>query len=245
MKQQNTEALRWFVEFANLSLKPIAPGDRAKLLVESDCLWPRQELKDYGRLTPLPEKTLSGFSWALKIPGKESPKYWNAIVAAQKAVRRLFAFLQITARPSTRAPSTAVAIVMRGHDHVLWWVGKGPGVAYTLELLPVTESQKNYLRLKILKLLEGFSQHAIRVCPGCKRFFFNPTNREKRFCSERCMRRVCTAEYRETHKPTYNGYQAKLMKDKYRQECKRRQLVRDNPQTTKGESHANLQARLH
>lgn len=226
MKQQNAEILKWFVEFANLSLKPIAPGDRAKLLVESDCLWPRQELNGYGRPIPVSGKALSDFSWALKIAGKESPKYWSAIVTAQNAVRRLFAFLQITARSSTGAPSTAAAIVLRGHDEVLWRVGKGPGIPYTLELLPVTKSQEDYLRLKILRLLEGFSQHAIRVCPGCKRFFFNPTNREKRFCSERCMRRVVTREYRESHKEAYNGHQAKLMKKRYREECNSRRKTK-------------------
>lgn len=193
---KSTQPLQWLVDFANLDLERIGPGDRAKLLIESDCLWPGEELKAYGQHPSPSKQQLRDLSWALKIPGKESPKYWSAMVAAQQAVRDLFAFLQITAHPSAGAPSTAVATVLRGHDEVLWWAGKGPGVPYTLKFLPVTKSQEDYLRLKILRLLDGFNQHAIRRCPGCGRWFFNPTNREKRFCGNRCIWRTNTAKRR-------------------------------------------------
>lgn len=199
-EERRIEALQWFADFCNLDLEQIGPGDRAKLLVESDCLWPGKEMKSYDPLTQLSKEALNGFSWALEIPGKKSPEYWSAIVAAQKFVRDLFTLLQITARRSpevTGPPPTAMSFLLRGNDEVLWWLGKGPGVPYTLMVLPVTKSQEDYLRLKILRLLEGFNQHAIRRCAGCGRWFFNPTNREKRFCGNRCIWRTNTAKRRK------------------------------------------------
>jgi hypothetical protein len=198
--ERKTQPLQWLVDFANLDLEQIGPGDRAKLLEESGCLWPVKELKAYSRLAPLPKERLSDFSWALEIPGKKSPEYWSAIFVAQKAVRDLFAFLQITAHPSAGAPSKAVASLLRGYDEVLWWMTKGPGVPYSLNFLRVTKSQEDYLRLKILGLLEGFSQHAVSRCPGCNKWFFNPTKREKRFCGNRCIWRTNTAKRRAASK---------------------------------------------
>jgi hypothetical protein len=198
--ERKTRPLQWFADFANLDLERIEPGDRAKLLVDSDCLWPVKELKAFGPLITLTKQSLGDLSWALEIPGKKSPEYWSAIVSAQKAVRNLFGVLQSTAHPSAGAGRTAVAFQMRGHDEVLWWVRKGPGVPYTLQVLAVTKKQEDYLRLKILRLLDGFNQHAIRGCRGCGRWFFNPTNHEKRFCGNRCIWRTNTAKRRAANK---------------------------------------------
>lgn len=201
--ERKTKPLQWFVDFANLDLERIGPGDRAKLLVESDCLWPVEELKAFGRLTPLTKQSFSDFSWALEIPGKKSREYWSAIVAAQKAISTLFVILQRTVLPSREvagSPRTGLTDFYQGHDEVLWWVGRGRGIPYTFKFLPVTKSQEEYLQLKILRLLEGFNRNAIRLCPGCNRWFFNPTNREKRFCGNRCIWRTNTAKRRAASK---------------------------------------------
>jgi hypothetical protein len=244
MKKQNAEALRWFVDFANLDLQALKPGDRAKLLIEAEeHLWPKEELKEYRSKMPpgypLPAEIMKELQWVVNAPPRESPKYWTDILQSQAVVRKTFVqYVLPVGHPSPENVEAkgkpAVVAVVRGHDEVLWWVVKGYKVPYTVKLLPVAKSQNDYLPLKIFMLLHGFPQHAVRVCPGCKRFFLNPTNREKRFCSERCMRRICTAEYRQTHKETYNGYQRKLMRGRYREECKRRQVVRDSSQRTKG-----------
>jgi hypothetical protein len=201
---ERIKILQWFTGFANQDLEQIEPGDRAKLLVESDRLWPIRELKEYGRHGPLPKELLADFSWALELPSKKSSEYWNAIVAAQKGIRELFAsFLQVTSHRSPEvasAPSNSPTIIRRGHDEVLWWVGKGPGVPYMLTILPVTKSQQDYLQLRVLRLLEGFNQHAISRCPACKKWFFNPTDRDKRFCGNRCIWKTNTAKRRAADK---------------------------------------------
>jgi hypothetical protein len=235
MRQESAEALKWFVEFANFDLQAIKLGDKAKLLIEAEeHLWPKQELKEYRAKMPpgypLPAGITEKLRWMVKVPPRESAEYWTDVLQSQTIVRKtLGQYVLPSGHPSPERVELkgkpAVIQVVRGHDEVLWWVVKGYKVPYTVKLLPVAKSQNDFLPLKIFILLDGFPQHAVRVCPGCKRFFFNATNREKRFCSERCMRRICTAEYRETHKETYNGYQAKLMRDRYREECKRRQVV--------------------
>jgi hypothetical protein len=244
MKKGDTEALQWFVDFANLDLQAIKPGDKAKLLVEAtEHLWPLEELKEYQSVSPglpLPAAIERQLPWIVKAPSRESAEYWTAVLRSQAAVRKTFVqYILPTGQPSPEnveaKAKPAVVQVVRGHDEVLWWVAKGYKVPYTVKLLPVAKGQDDYLPLKIFMLLDGLPQHAIRRCPGCNRFFFNPANREKRFCSERCMRRICTAEYRQTHKQAYNGYQKDLMKDRYREECNmRRQVGSDSRQRTKG-----------
>jgi len=207
-ERRRARALQWFVRFVNLDLEPIEQADQDKLLADSDHLWPVKELREFGRPIPLAPQRLEDFSWALKIPDKKWCERQSGIIAAQKAIRGLFNSLQITARPSPEvrgAPSTAVAVVWRGHDEALWWVCKGPGVPYTFKWLPVAKSQEDYLRLKIFRLLDGFSQQAIRLCPACNKWFLNPSRREKRFCSDRCIWKTNSAKRRAARKKQKDG----------------------------------------
>jgi hypothetical protein len=226
---RRTLRLQWFVDFANLDLEHIGPGDKAKLLVEAEGhLWPKEELREYQsampRGYPLPPSITKKLRWMVEVPSRESAQYWAGIRRSQKVVRRTFVqHVLPTGHPSREnleaKEKPAVVFVVRRHDEVLWSVVKGDKLPYAVKLLPVAESQVAYLPLRIFMLLDGLPQHAVSLCPGCQRFFFNPTNREKRFCSERCMRRVVTREYRETHKKAYDRGQAKLMQSRYRKGC--------------------------
>jgi len=203
VKRKNEESkeagqLEWLTWFCNLDLANIGPGDRAKLLVESDCLWPTDEIKAFGPLNQLRKEDLDALAWALDKPASRSSEYWSAMVAAQKALRDHFTLLQPTVHRSKEAIGGRTgSIVIRGRDEVLWRAEKGPGVAYKLTILPVTNNQADYLLLKALRLLEGFSQQAIRGCPACGKWFFNWANREKRFCSDRCIWKTNTAKRRK------------------------------------------------
>ena len=228
MKRENMEALNWFVAFANLDLQALKPGDRAKLQVEAEeHLWPTEELSEYQSVSPrlpLHPEIKRQLRWIAEVPHRDSPEYWTCILQSQVAILKTFMqFILPTVHPSPENVEAkgkpSVGTVVRGHDEVLWWVVKGYKIPYTVKLLPIAKSQDDYLLLKIFILIDGLPQHAIKPCSGCKGFFLNSTNREKRFCSEKCMRRVCTAEYRKAHKETYNDKQAKLMKSKYKKEC--------------------------
>ncbi|MGO8991201.1 MAG: hypothetical protein ACLQGU_17785 [bacterium] len=233
---EKQEALQWFVNFGNMALDEISPGDRAKLLVEAEeYLWPMEELKEYQGMFPLPltAKQLKRLAWALEIPTKESREHWTAILQSQKTVQQLFLrYIIPVARPLTGvAPAPPVpSIVIRGQDEMLWWVGKGYKFPYKIKFLPVTESQEDYLHLKLFTLLEGFPDHAIKVCPGCKKYFLNTSLRKKEFCSPKCMWRVIAGkrrkELKEKHPKKYKDYlkkQKAIMKQRY-VEKRRKQL---------------------
>ena len=84
MKKENAEVLQWFVNFANLDLERIKPGDKAKLLVEAaENLWPTKELRLYQHdleqyasqidtAPPLSEAFKKRMAW-IEIPSRDSP----------------------------------------------------------------------------------------------------------------------------------------------------------------------------
>jgi hypothetical protein len=121
----------------------------------------------------------------------------------------------------------------------IWWITKKPKTGFAVKNLPATKDQRRYVWLKILMLLDGLPQHAVRECPGCRKFFLNPTKREKRFCGNRCMWRVSTAEYRKTDKEKYNEYQKGLMTDKRREKAG---LPRKRTKARKAEEKGSTQA---
>jgi hypothetical protein len=230
------DALEWLVRFANMELETITPGDKAKLLVEAERhLWPVEELREFQAVLPaakLPE--LGRMAWATQIPPKESQEYWSAILHAQKTVWKIFADPVIrwttfptknSAAPRRPHPST----VAWGNDEVLWWVGKGYKSSYAIKFLRITGSQDDYLQLKILVLLDGLPQHAIRECPGCNKLFLNPTERKREFCSPKCQWRVNAkkkrTELKEKHPKEYEAYlqkQKARMSERYEREQKKK-----------------------
>ncbi|MGD0230111.1 MAG: hypothetical protein ABSC19_07115 [Syntrophorhabdales bacterium] len=221
MKEKNTEALQWFVDFANLGLDHIKPGDKAKLLVEADeYLWPREELKQYEeaiRLFHIPEETrrVGPLAWALgPPPSKRSEEYWASILDLQTMTGALLAAVSVDATEGNPFVLYPTAL-----GETIWWVTKESETGFALKTLPAAKDQRAYVWMKILMLLDGLPQHAIRECPGCNNFFFNPTKREKRFCGNRCMWRITTAERREADRGGYNEYQRGLMSDKRREKA--------------------------
>ncbi len=94
MKEEKVEALTWFVDFANLDLQAVKPGDRAKLLVEAEeHLWPKEELKEYqsaSQMRFLPAAINELLRWIADAPPRESPEYWTCILESQTAVRKMF-----------------------------------------------------------------------------------------------------------------------------------------------------------
>lgn len=109
--KEKQEALEWFVQFANTDLETIKPGDKAKLLIESEeYLYPeREELevfyltrdhwpegipkpKEYAPVeTKVAKKYAGVMAWALEErPPKESPEYWNRVLSCQGVVKMFF-----------------------------------------------------------------------------------------------------------------------------------------------------------
>lgn len=228
MEKNSQEALQWFVDFANMNLEVIKPGDKAKLLVESEeYLFPNKEISEWADSPiPLSKRDKEIVAWAFTVHDKQSDQYWSIILRLHHVVQdHLLKLL-----------ASGPYITSVGDQKILTRIVWGAKLPLTITEFPVTESQDEYIRFKIFRLLKGFllGGHTIGKCPGCKKFFFNPTRRKKAFCSPKCMWRVNTAKRRESDREGYNEYQAKLMKDRYREEHGHPRLKTKPRKTKKG-----------
>lgn len=238
MEKQREEALKWFVQFANMDLEEIKPGDKAKLLVESEeYLFPNKEVEEFKRIITkgipahIAQEMMSGNSmtllksslgkvgWAFD---KDSPEHWTKILQLQSPVKRVLQLISefhLHDGSSEALPwtTTVTGVFQWGH-------GKQP---FTLNYLPITGTQDDYIELKLFRFLDGLPSHAIRLCPGCEKYFFNPSLRDKNFCSPRCMWRINTEQRRkdlkEKHPQKYKAYlkkQKEIMRQKYEKKQK-------------------------
>jgi hypothetical protein len=101
MEKERQEALQWFVHFAQMDLKEIKAGDKAKLLVEAEeYLSPKREIREFKEtLTEYDpaiaqiediSKMLDDLEWVAELPKKFSEKDWPKIVRLQDSIREEF-----------------------------------------------------------------------------------------------------------------------------------------------------------
>jgi len=224
------EALQWFVDFANMKLDGLKPGDKAKLLVESEeylspvkdlqqiGLWPPQadtaELM-YKKACALGDKSAEVFkkvtdllSWAAKIPKIGTPEYWLHLNTLQQTVRETFEEWNPQNSPgiSGFARLRSVMIITTRRR------------TFSLSYLIMTKGPEEDVQFRLFRLLEGFPSNAIQKCQDCEKFFLNPSFRKKTFCSSRCASRFISRKRRETDPEAYRKYQKAVMKDKRRKD---------------------------
>lgn len=235
---ENKEELQWLIDFANMDLEKIKPGDKAKLLEESDILFPKTEITAV-RATPLSadlstssktkandqnvlisldwfltEKDKRILKWAYDIPKKDSNEYWSIILQAQEGIKNLF--FEFCLNFNNSVFHRAIKMVIHG-DH-------NPKLGYDISYFPLTNSHIEYLSFKILRLLDGLPGNAIRQCPECKKIFLHTSLREKKFCSPQCLWKSNAAKRRKEDPEGYKKYQRELMKDRYREKTGNRHL---------------------
>lgn len=215
MDKERKETLNWLVQLTNMNLDEIKPGDKAKLLVESEeHLFAPMWKGGLDKKNPLVMKIASEMPWAFKpLPPRESGQYWASIKNAQRTIRQ-----EIERLIHERAEGIDMEI--------------GIERAFVLEsikgkiqrtYIPITKTFEGYLTIRFHLLLEGLLGSAIQKCPGCGKYFLNPTFREKNFCSPRCMWRVNAEKKRENlkrHPERYKAYlkkQRETMKKRYRE----------------------------
>jgi len=237
---KKNETLAWLVEFANMNLDEIKPGDKAKLLVESkEYLFPHQEKTDFqgasnkkgagilakvmsemGFEFELPEfrEARIEMKWAFEDPAIDSVEYWKKIIQLQHVVKSVLSILSDPPHANMVLPYKIQALGM-----LQWGPEKQP---FRTTYFPLTGTQADYIILKLIRLLDGLPSHSIRLCPGCGKYFFNPSLRNKNFCSPRCMWKVGAQKKRETlkgHPQKYEAYlkkQRMIMKKRYEEKKK-------------------------
>jgi hypothetical protein len=197
--------IKWLVDFSQTDLKTISPGDRAKLIVEArEILCPSDnELALYengDRYNP-------NLNWVRHIPEKESPAFWNLIVQLQPSILlALSTILELT-----KSPATNVVPPMGGG----WYLFHVEGEEIHFDFVPLVRDVHEYNEFRIYRLFDKVPKHSLALCPSCKRLFFNPTRKTKKYCSNKCLYRVHSQKYRENNPEKYRKSQRDLMSKKY------------------------------
>ncbi len=226
MDKSRKEAIDFFVRFANMNLNELTPGDKAKLLVESEeHLFLKASSVDSWFQTASMEHTgvfkfftasqedvellRRRMKWVFKaLPQKDSAGYWSMLLHLQEVTREL-----LSGFAQAEYPFQFVFPALVG-----WDFGKKI-------FLPLSGRADNYICFKITYfLLEGPQRATVQACiaPKCNNFFINTSRRKKRFCSPRCMWRFNTTErrkhLREKEPAKYRAYldkQKDLMAQRY------------------------------
>jgi len=128
---------------------------------------------------------------------KENQKeYWELISVVQSFIYAFWEYILIIANE----PKHIVA------KHVNDLLNKGDITINFLFIvddeliyrnIPITTHLYEYFTTKLYTLVSGLKVAAIRRCLECGRIFFNPSLREKKFCSSRCQSRFHAAKRRE------------------------------------------------
>jgi len=226
MDKNRKEAIDFFVKFANMNLNELNPGDKAKLLVESEeylffkassvddlFLSASTDQADVSKVFTAPQEDMDLFSrkmkWAFKPrPNKDSAEYWSMLFHLQVVIKDMLSNFAIKDSP--------FEFLFLGF--VGWESGKKV-------FFPLSVDQDDYLNFKISYLLsDGPPRATVHICPApkCNKIFINTSLRKKTFCSPRCMWRFNTAERRKGLKKKdpkkYRAYldkQRELMARKY------------------------------
>jgi len=241
LEPERREALEWFLQFVQLNLDQLRPGDKAKLFVEAEeYLSPQKELLEIipgesnenrdafidmlknapreieidGKKRPLRRLIPD---WVFHLPPKGSKEYWENLHRMQGVVQEELSTLhQLHPDPQKR-----IFVAQKGEKmwsgQVLFHLQYRANGPFKLSFIPFTDNQGDYIRLKIQRLLNGLPRSTIQRCPGCEKYFLNFSLRKKRFCSSRCMWRVLQAKRREMDREGYNRRQKEIMAQKYRQ----------------------------
>lgn len=239
MEKERQEALEWFVQFANLNLNELRPGDRAKLLVEStEHLFPTKELQG---LPPFQSMSLGlkpfvrGMEWAFKEPPqRDSEEYWSLVLHLQNVVKgELWQLAKTYVIPKKRVSGRTIYDATQIIPWEKIWAetvmvhSEVNPKKFIFSYIPLGKTHDDYIRIKLNLLLNGLPRSTLNRCPApirirkrifkkCDKFFLNFSLREKKFCSPRCMWRFNAAERRKDNPKAYREYQKAVMADKYR-----------------------------
>lgn len=210
--------LEWYVDFVNMDLETIKPGDKAKLLIEAEGhIYP-----DIGSIDlseeELIERSMSEdkdeqkeakvlLQMIKSIPDKETKEHWEMVLNLQVVIKNLFYNFQKRTEFSVRRLSDMIVLMSWGGNH-----------PFEIYYQPVTDSNDKWVKLWIFNKLNGFPGHAINICPVCNKFFLNTSLRKKTFCSPKCMWRANAAKRRKENPEGYREYQREIMRKKYLKE---------------------------
>jgi len=231
MNKERLELLEWYVQFAQLKLDELKPGDRAKLSIEAgENLFPSVELEQLGipieilkeqakekeiRFPGGKIKVPSSFrDWALNLPQKDTKEFWNLISHLQEVIQNTLLTLL---GPYTEKDGTKyLGLGSLNFAGETQFQISGEENVFKFFYIPLSKTHGEYVELKLYRLMDGLPTTTIMKCPGCDGYFINTSLRIKKFCSSKCMWKVNAQKKRDELKKNPKEYKAYLEKQKER-----------------------------
>lgn len=230
MDKERKEIVEWFVQFAMMELNKLRGKDKVKLEIKAEkYLFPTdQELAEHSKTITLLEdseldRLLKKYPW--EFIRRNSSGFWKNVITAQSVVRKVFTTLLTRYSPDKHVwlDGSIVPSWVDLDEVDLTWSASTcfeqtvSNDRFSLNIFPVSWNLDVYLKLKICRLFDSLPITTLAMCLSCKKYFINPANRKKKFCSPRCMWRFNAKRWRESHKEERKAYQKILMKDRYRE----------------------------
>jgi len=221
MDKEKLQHLEWIVQFANMdNVFDLKPGDKAKLIIEAEeYLF---DIKEWESINFLDQNDKEEFSHyqaeaKLKLPQKDSDEYWDLLDTIHNLVNQNLSMIInafVPGRPNF------FPLTQYGWDAS---IDPNPNIVVLLcsdgnkfRLMSFVENQSpaEYVLRKLFDIFNGLPLTTLNQCPGCNRFFVNFSQREKRFCSSKCMWRINAEERRRELKKNPKKYKEYLKKQK-------------------------------
>jgi len=223
MDEMKNATVEWFVNFAQMDLERLGPGDRAKLEVEAkENLFPSIPLPIAGVKVETKFKTGTEIKQDLpdlqewinyidarhpqrgpvieKLPERGTPQYWSFIVESQKNVH-----------DALKKYSGEFRIDESFSQAFYFFIG---GEKFEFIIVPMMEKHSDYAVIKLNMALDGLPVTCLQNCQSCKRLFFNPSQRKMKYCSTKCLWRFNTQKRRTAMGIGYKPQQENMQRVK-------------------------------
>jgi len=206
MDEKKNTTVEWYVNFAQMDLETLGPGDRAKLEVEArEYLFPSIPLPIARVKYETKFKTATGIKPDLpdlqawidfldtsttrrgprieKLPERGTPQYWSLIRESQKNVH-----------DALKKYSGEFRIDESFSQAFYFFIG---GEKFEFIIVPMMEKHSDYAVIKLNMALDGQPVTCLQNCQSCGRLFFNPSQRKMKYCSTKCLWRFNTQKKRQ------------------------------------------------
>jgi hypothetical protein len=215
-KKERTDRINWFLDFVQMDLASLSPGDRAKLCYEAEeILFDRKLIDQEEVFNPL-IKEVRIFYDKLKIPSlKKLDEFFEVLRDRQTDIRDyILEFIaEIASKGKTYFQAGLQAQMV---------VKTEEGLMIT-SYLPSTVYIEGFAFGRFLNAIDRMPVKGFRECLECKKMFFYPHKRKKEFCTLKCGWKFFARQRRESDPEGYKKYQRELMSKRYR-EKKRKQF---------------------
>jgi hypothetical protein len=207
-KKERTDRINWFLDFVQMDLKSLSPGDRVKLCYEAEeILFDRKLIEQEETFNPLIEEVRTFYDKLKKPSLQNLDEFFEVLRDRQGDLRgyilEFFAEIVKKKRPYFNAAIQA-QLVVKTEEGIM-----------TTSYLPSTVYIEGFAFGRFLNAVDGMPTYGFRKCTECKKIFFYPHKRKKEFCRVQCGWKFFARQRRESNPEVYKEYQREVMQNRY------------------------------